>query len=245
MDRNHSGFTGLRTSLELVTTVVLLAGGLVVLSDRRVAVGTAGAAPVRPVAEAPLPTDPVPLEGAALKGSSTARVAIIEFAEFECPYCLRFVQNTLPALTTKYIETGMVALAFRHFPLESIHRQAFQASEAAECARRQGRFWDMHDQIFDGSAQLDPAGLLGRARSIGLDIGVFETCLAGAAAPEVRRDQALGQAVGVRGTPAFLIGLVQDDGTVRVTHRLSGARPLADFEAAVDEALAQAASSGR
>jgi protein-disulfide isomerase len=73
----------------------------------------------------------------------------------------------------------------------------------------------------------------------------FETCLAGAAAPQVRRDQSLGQAVGVRGTPAFLIGLVQDDGTVRVTHRLSGARPLADYEAALDAALAQATSSGR
>jgi protein-disulfide isomerase len=245
MDRKRSGLTGLRTSLELVTTLVLLVAGLVVLSDRRGPVGTARAAPVRTAAEAPLPADPVPLEGSAVKGSSSARVAMIEFAEFECPYCLRFVQHTLPALTTKYVDTGQVALAFRHFPLESIHRQAFQASEAAECARRQGRFWEMHDQVFDGSAQLDPAGLLGRARAIGLDMDTFETCLAGAAAPQVRRDQSLGQAVGVRGTPAFLIGLVQDDGTVRVTHRLSGARPLADYEAALDAALAQATSSGR
>jgi protein-disulfide isomerase len=182
----------LRTGLEVATTVVLLAASLAVLTDRTGGVGatrTGGAAPPPPPVELPLPAEPVSLEGAALKGSEAASVAMIEFAEFECPYCLRFVQNTLPALTTKYIDTGQVLFALRHFPLEAIHQQAFKASEAAECAGRQGRFWEMHDAVFDGSDQLDPASLLGRARAIGVNVDAFEACLAG---------RPLGTYVGIR-----------------------------------------------
>jgi protein-disulfide isomerase len=249
MDRNDRGLPGLRTSLELVTTLVLLAASLAVLSDRTGGVGATrtGGTPPPPPPPPPveLPADPVSLAGAALKGSESASVAIIEFAEFECPYCLRFVQNTLPALTTKYIDTGRVLFALRHFPLETIHQDALGASEAAECAGRQGRFWEMHDAIFRRPAQLARPTLLGRAGELALDMEAFEACLAGEAIDAIRRDQALGQAVGIRGTPAFLVGLVQDDGTVRVTHRVSGARALADYEAVLDEALALAASPDR
>jgi protein-disulfide isomerase len=242
MNTRDTGLHGVRAALELITTMVLLAAAGAVLFDRTGGVRAARGS-ARPVAEElPLPADPVSLEGAALEGNASARVVLLEFAEFQCPYCLRFAQDTLPALAAKYIDTGRVRFAFRHFPLENIHQQALGASEAAACAGRQGRFWDMHDSIFQRSAQLAEATLLGRADDLGLDMEAFRACLAGQATAQVRRDQALGRTLGVRGTPAFLAGIVLEDGTLRVTQRIQGARGVAEFETMLDAVLASVES---
>jgi protein-disulfide isomerase len=95
----------------------------------------------------PLPTEPVSLDGAALKGSSSANIAIIEYSDFQCPYCAKFVRDTFPLLNRRYIETGKVLFAFRHLPLDNIHSLAHRAAENAECARQQGKFWEMHDAL--------------------------------------------------------------------------------------------------
>ena len=106
----------------------------------------------------PLPVGPVALAGAHLEGSNKARVAIIEFSDFQCPACAQFTRDTLPRLRQRYVKSGKVLLAFHPLPLQGIHPRAFRASVAAECAARQGRFWPMHDGLFKHSADLtDPS----------------------------------------------------------------------------------------
>src|SRR3989338_199678 len=87
------------------------------------------------------------------KGSKDAPVTIIEFSDYQCPYCARFDQQTLPALTDNYINTGKVKFVYRDFPL-AFHKNAQKASEASECADEQGKFWEMHDKIFENQQAL-------------------------------------------------------------------------------------------
>jgi len=201
-------------------------------------------APTRPPARPPLPlpTQPVSIDDAVLKGSASAKVALIIYSDFECPYCGRFAIDTWPALDGKYVAAGKVRTAFRHLPLESIHASALVAAEAADCAGQQGQFWPMHDLLFRNQKQLGQVHLPGYAQQIRLNAGAFDTCLRAATPAKARADAATGAALGITGTPSFLIGLVQADGRVRVTERLSGARPLSDFETALGKVLAASES---
>jgi protein-disulfide isomerase len=192
--------------------------------------------PVRPAP--PMPAEPVSIADAALKGSPQARVALVIYSDFECPFCARFANDTWPALDGKYVTTGKVRTAFRHLPIESIHPSAVKAAEASECAGRQGQFWPMHDVLFRNPKQLGEANLPAYAQQIGLNVAAFQTCLDGAATAKVRADAAGAAALGIAGTPAFLIGVIQPDGRVKVTDRIAGARPLLAFETALDKVLA-------
>ena len=136
----------------------------------------------RAPAERPLPADPVSLEGAAVKGRREARVAIIEYSDFQCPFCARFAIDTLPQIDKTYIATGKVLMAFRHLPLEAIHPFAVDAGASVECAGRQDRFWDMHDRLFQNPKQLDPNTLRGHAQALSLDIAAYDACLTGGVA---------------------------------------------------------------
>ncbi len=186
---------------------------------------------------APLPTEPVSLEGAALRGSRTAPVVLIEYSDFQCPFCGMFVRDTLPALVDKYVTPGRVLLAFRHFPLRSIHPFAGKAAEAAACAGMQHRFWEMHDRLFADQKRLDAPDLLADAAAIGLDKGIFTACLDGQEVRAVHADELSAQALAVTGTPTFFVGRIQADGKVRVVDRLSGAGSSAQFEQALDRAI--------
>jgi protein-disulfide isomerase len=171
-------------------------------------------------------------------GAATARVAIIEYSDYECPFCKRFERQTLPSLKTRYIDSGSVLLAFRHHPLESIHRFALTAAAAATCAGRQGRFWEYHAMLFDAPPRsLDNKKIFDLAKATGLDEPTFTSCLGADVEASVRKDAASAIALGLKGTPAFLIGRIQDDGTLAVTAVLKGAQPLEAFTAAIDDAL--------
>ena len=189
-----------------------------------------------------MPTEPVSLEGAAVKGRREARIALIEYSDFQCPFCARFAVDTLPEIDKTYIATGKVLMAFRHLPLEAIHPFAVGAGASAECAGQQGRFWDMHDRLFQNPRQLDPNTLRGHAQALSLNLGAYDACLAGGAAEKVRADGAGAAAVGVSGTPGFLLGTVESDGRVKVERRMSGASPFAVFQAAIDGLLASASN---
>lgn len=108
----------------------------------------AGQRPAAHAGGAPLPSRPVSIEGAAVKGKVGVRVGVIEYSDFQCPYCGTFARDTLPRIVSEYVDTGKAFFAFRHLPLEAIHPHARRAAEAAECARRQDRFWTVHDTIF-------------------------------------------------------------------------------------------------
>jgi protein-disulfide isomerase len=159
-----------------------------------------------------------------MKGSASARVTIVEFSDFQCPFCSRVVR-TVDEVLKKYGDD--VKLYFRHYPLPS-HENAPKAAEASMCAHEQHKFWEMHDKLFDNQRALEAPQLKVYARELGLDAKEFERCLDGGKYAElVRQDQSAGEAAGVNGTPAFFINGVP----------LSGAQPLEAFEQVIEREL--------
>ncbi len=164
-----------------------------------------------------------------LLGNANASVTIIEFSDFECPYCGKFFTDSLPLITKNYIDTGKVKLYYRDFPL-SFHADAEKAAEAAECAGEQNKFWQMHDKLFENQNALSVDNLKQYAKDIGLDSAAFNSCLdSGKTAPEVQKDLADGQSYGVSGTPTFFINGVE----------VVGAQPYSAFEQVINQALSQ------
>jgi protein-disulfide isomerase len=162
---------------------------------------------------------------------------LIEYSDFQCPFCARFARDIMPKLDEKYIKSGKVQLAFRHLPLP-MHPFAQKAAEAVECAARQGAFWGMHNRVFQQPEQLEEASLRQNARALMLNEEQFSTCLAGQAGEKVRRDAAGARKLLVTGTPTFFVGTRQADGRVKVVQRVSGAPALEQFEAVLERVLA-------
>lgn len=161
------------------------------------------------------------------KGNPDALVTMIEFSDFECPFCAAFYQNTLPQIEENYIKTGKVKLIFRDFPLP-FHANAQKAAEAAECAGEQGKFWEMHNRIFDNQSAMEIVDLKQNAKLLGLDIATFNDCLdLGKYADEVRKDMNDGSVAGVTGTPTFFIN----------GEKLVGAQPFSVFEEIIEKKL--------
>ncbi len=130
---------------------------------------------------------------------------------------------------------------FRNWPIESLHKQAFQAAEAAECAADQGKFWEMHARLFANQSRLGQAGLIAHASALGLSVPIFQRCLESRKySAKVRKDLADGQAAGITGTPAFFIGpAAPGSQTVRALETMKGAKSYAEFKQAIDRLLAQ------
>lgn len=161
------------------------------------------------------------------KGPKNAPITIVEFSDFECPFCSR-VLPTLDQVTETYGDK--VRIVFRHYPLP-FHPNAPKAAEASLCAEDQGKFWEMHDLMFQNQKALDVPQLKQAARTVGMDGAKFDACLdSGEKAETVRRDMAEGQAAGVSGTPAFFIN----------GRLLSGAQPFEEFKRIIDAELAMA-----
>jgi protein-disulfide isomerase len=195
-------------------------------------------APV-PTANDPAPApsgDPADADDDAVKGDPKATVTLIEFTDYQCPFCSRHFEQTLPSIMKDYVDTGKVKYVVRDFPL-SFHGNAHKAAEAAECAGEQDKYWEMHDKLF--SAQNDWANLADAtakfkeyAKGLGLK-PAFDSCLdKGEMAAEVDADEAAGSAAGISGTPGFWI--VNDAGDSK---NISGAYPYETFKAAFDELL--------
>ncbi len=174
-----------------------------------------------------------------LKGSQAARLVLVEFTDYECPFCARYFRDTLPQLEKEYIQTGKLRYVLREFPLESIHSQAFKAAEAALCAGEQGKYWEMHDRLFGNQQALAPGDLSAHGQALGLDAAAFQQCLdSGRKAAKIRKDLAEGRQAGIGGTPTFFLGTVDDTGSsMKVLTVISGARPFSSFKAAIDRAL--------
>ncbi|MEQ1872056.1 MAG: thioredoxin domain-containing protein, partial [Vicinamibacterales bacterium] len=190
---------------------------------------------------APLPTDSIPLAPTHLAGQAGARIAILEYSDFQCPYCGAFARQTLPVLEERYVATGLVRLGFWQFPLVEIHPQAMATAGAAECAGQQDRFWDMHDALFADQGRLGLASLLSRARDLELDESAFAECVQ-REGPEIARQlSASARALGLSVTPTFIIGLIQDDGTLKPRQILTGARDVSAFAALIDPLIAELA----
>ena len=172
------------------------------------------------------PSVAVAYDAARVKGDPKAPVTIVEFSDFQCPFCKKS-ESTLHELLTKY--SGRVKLAYLDFPLPGIHPQAQNAAEAARCAGEQGKFWEYHDALYADQSKLDSAELLTRARVLNLDDKAFQSCVSsGKFKSKIEADMEEGRKVGVAGTPGFFVNGVF----------LSGAVPAADFEKIIDTQLA-------
>ena len=185
----------------------------------------------------PVPVAPVSIRGAVLKGNPLAPVILIEWADYECPYCSKTERILMPQIQSAFIDTAKVQLAFLHHPVTSLHPHSEKAAEAAVCASRQGLFWQMHQAIFADQSHLEVSDLLRRSHELGLD-GRFERCLTGnEATEEVQRDASIGESADPMGVPTFMVGRRLGDERVKVFVVLRKMQPFREFAAAIDKVL--------
>jgi len=174
------------------------------------------------------PKEEVAIGNAPVEGSRDAAVKVVEFADYECPYC-RKVQPTIDKLRKQY--GSRVAFAFKDFPLP-MHKHAEKAAEAARCANAQGKFWDFHDKLFSADS-LEIAEMKTYARSLNLDGAKFDKCLdSGGEAAGIQKDQAEGSRLGLTGTPTFFVN----------GHFISGNVSYETLQGLVDQELAAGAT---
>ena len=174
---------------------------------------------------------------APFEGSQAATVVIVEYSDFQCPFCGRFYDQAYQSLKKDYIDTGKVKLYFKQFPLEQIHPNARKAGEASLCAQDQNGFWAFHDALFKNQeawADLDATGAASAfkqyASDLGLDAAKFGTCLdSGVKSAQVDKDLGEGVQNGVQGTPTFFIN----------GRELVGAQPFSAFKTIIDAELAK------
>ena len=212
----------------LVERVEAIAG------DGSTPLGVRGAADAGADPQAARATDTAALsgEGPAL-GSASAPVTIVEYSDFECPFCRRFWQQTLPVLKERYLDKGQVRLVFRHLPSPNFHPNALGAAAAAECAREQGQFWAMHDLLFERGAAGGNSRYGAYADEIGLDAEAFAECLdSGRSRSRIDADRAAASALGARATPTFMV--IPPTGQPAL---FAGARSVDVFEQLIEAAL--------
>lgn len=224
-------------SLSIVVAAVLISGSILYANGmlgngNGAAIGgggpDAGGQPAGPV-DVSEDDDPV-------LGDKDAKVTIIEFSDFQCPFCRSFFVNTLPQIKRDYIDTGKAKLVYRDFPLTAIHPAAEPSAQAAQCANDQNKFWEFHDKIFEeqqklnatGTVQFSAVELKKWAGEVGLNTSTFNSCLdSGKYKDEVAKDAADGVNAGVTGTPSFFV-----NGNIII-----GAQPYAAFQAAIESEL--------
>jgi protein-disulfide isomerase len=171
----------------------------------------------------------VAIDPARVRGNPKAKVMIVEFSDFQCPYCQR-AEATLKGVLAKHGDA--VAVSYRDMPLTAIHPMAMGAAQAGRCAGEQGKFWELHDAMFADQAGLDRNGLVAKAKTLNLDEKQFDACLTSEKyKAQVQQDAQEGSRLGINGTPAFFINGVF----------LNGAQPESAFESVIKDELAAAA----
>ena len=173
-------------------------------------------------------------------GNMDAEITIIEFSDFQCPFCARFHVQTLPTIMDEYINKGTVKLVFRDFPIQSIHPNALPASVAAECANEQKKFKEMHDVLFEKQNEWSNQNIESvmntfsqYASDLGLEEKAFDSCLKNRKyIEEIQKDLDDGRTYGISGTPGFFIGNDQI-GFIE----LKGAQPFENFKKVIDNQL--------
>ena len=173
----------------------------------------------------------VDVEGDPAKGIDTAPVTIVEFADFHCGYCRRFLEQTMEPLLEAYGEN--VRFVYRDYPI--LGNDSVTAAFAGECAQQQGKFWEFHDLVYANQDDLSLDALTAHATELGMDVEAFTACVdSDETAALVQRDYEAGQQLGVSGTPTFFIN----------GRMLVGAQPYQSFADYIDEELALVANGG-
>ena len=188
------------------------------------------------------PSQPVKisLDNDPIRGDPNAPITILEFSDFQCPFCARFHVQTLPLLLEEYIDAGKVNLVYRDFPIQSIHPNALPAAVAAECANEQGKYWEYHDTLFEKQSvwsRLNSDAAISTFSQFATDVGLeqqqFDSCLgSGKYLEEVQHDMREGREYDITGTPGFFVGN-EEIGFVKIT----GAQPFEIFKRVIDAQL--------
>lgn len=170
-------------------------------------------------------------------GAADAPVTVVEFTDYQCPFCRRFTQSTFPLLKRDYIDTGKIRWVVRDLPL-AFHNNARKAGQSVHCANEQGQFWEMRDILFKNSAKLENEHLRGYAEQLGLDVTAFDSCLASDRHMKaIDDDSAEAKRVGITGTPTFVVGKPKGN---RLSGKLVvGAQPLKSFATAINDELGE------
>lgn len=160
-------------------------------------------------------------------------VVLVEFADFQCPFCGKHAREVEPRIRKEFIQTGVVRQVFLNMPLPN-HPRAEPASKTALCADRQGKFWEMYEALFQAPTALEDGDLLAKADALGLDLPALQRCVASDdPKATIDRHKEAAQKFGVRSTPSFFLGVLQADGSVALKKRLNGALPYEDFRTAI------------
>ena len=185
----------------------------------------------------PQPPSTLDMHGEAFRGDSSAPVAIIEYADFECPYCGEYERKTFPQLIRDYIETGKVKYFYRDLPLP-MHARALPAARAAHCAGEQGKYWEMHDSLFAKQNALSVPAILDRTESLSIDKAKFTECLSSEKyTTDIQKSVSDAQKMGIDGTPTFFLGVIEANGDVTIVKRFAGAAPFDVFKSELDALL--------
>jgi protein-disulfide isomerase len=185
------------------------------------------------------PANPVvDLKGAPVRGSSDAKIAIVEYTDYWCGFCARFATQTMPEIVKRYIETGKVRYYLKDFAAQ----RGPKVAQAARCAGDQQKYWQMHDKLFANYGKYDEQQLTSYVQEIGADPTLFGRCIASNShIADVQKGMDSGGQIGIDGTPTFLIGVI-DAATpdqMKTVQRVVGAQPLDAFQAAIESVLAQ------
>jgi protein-disulfide isomerase len=184
------------------------------------------------------PVTSLSIRGETFRGDNAARVAIIEYADFECPYCGEYERKTFPQILSDYVATGKVKYFFRDLPLPG-HARAVPAALAAHCAGEQGKYWEMHDSLFAKQNALSGPALLDRAQTLGLDTAKFTECQSSEKyTADIQKNISEAQNMRIGGTPTFFLGIVEPNGDVTIKKRFQGAGPFDVFKTQLDALLA-------
>ena len=177
----------------------------------------------------------VKLEGPGI-GRADAPLVLVEFTDYQCPFCKKFHESVLPELTKKFVDTGKLRVVSRNLPL-SFHQNAEPAARAAFCAAQQDKYWPMREGLFARNADLSATNIFLAARAVSLDMAKFQTCFEGKTSePGIKLDSQEASAAGITGTPSFVLG--KPDGDKLKGLVIVGAQPLTTFEAEIQKLLA-------
>jgi protein-disulfide isomerase len=182
----------------------------------------------------------IKIDGARTLGEKTAKVTMIEFSDYQCPFCGNFATTTFNPLVDEYVKSGKILYVLRNFPIEGSHPFAAKAAEAAECMGEQGKYWEAHERLFRNQQALDIKELSAHALVLGGDVEKFQRCMdSGKFAQKVRNDVADGARLGVRGTPTFFFGYPdpKDPTRIQALELLTGAQPIQAFKDVIEKLL--------
>jgi len=185
------------------------------------------------------PTD-ISIDNDPVRGKQNAPITIVEFSDFQCPFCARFQTQTLPLILEQYVDTGKVKFVFRDFPIQSSHPNAMLAAVAAECANEQNKYWQFHDELFGNQGVWNKMEFTNAtkvfkefATKLDLNQEQYNSCLdSGKYIGEINNDLNDGRKYGITGTPGFFIGN-EKIGFVKV----NGAQPFEVFKSVIDSQL--------